>query len=111
MPETRLKDKLSLREGAQKAGVSHAATYHHFKDKTALVAAVAVADFAELGSSLQTFFDEAARDTVTRLPRFAHAYVGFALEYLYEFRVMFSPQLRSDAGLTEVERAGRTRDL
>src|SRR5258708_23674536 len=32
---------LSLREVARRAGVTSAAPYHHFKDKTALLAAVA----------------------------------------------------------------------
>jgi AcrR family transcriptional regulator len=39
---------LSLREVARVTGVSHAAPYRHFKDKAALLAAVAEAGFAEL---------------------------------------------------------------
>lgn len=99
-------DKLSLRGVARDVGVSHAAAYHHFEDKTALVAAIAVTAFADLTSAVETAGNEAG-DAVARLRTLAQAYVRFALEHPDEFRVMFSPQLRSDAVLTEVERAGR----
>jgi AcrR family transcriptional regulator len=39
---------LSLREVARKAGVSHNAPYHHFKDRGSLLAALAEEGFAEL---------------------------------------------------------------
>lgn len=100
-------DKLSLREVARNTGVSHAAAYHHFRDKTGLVAAVAVAAFGELESTMRRTFDEQVGDPVTRLRHLAQTYVGFALEHPDEFRLMFSKQLRNDAVLTEVEKAGR----
>ncbi len=100
-------DKLSLREVARNTGVSHAAAYHHFRDKTSLVAAVAVTTFSELESVMQRAFDEQAVDAVARLRSLAHTYVEFALEHPDEFRLMFSPQLRDDTVLTEVEKAGR----
>ena len=98
-------DKLSLREVARNAGVSHAAAYHHFKDKTALVAAVAVAAFGELEAVMQAVPRD--DDTPERLEALMRGYVTFALDYPDEFRLMFSPQLRSDEVRTEVESAGR----
>lgn len=92
---------------ARNTGVSHAAAYHHFRDKTSLVAAVAVTAFNELERVMQRAFDEQTVDAVTRLRLLAQTYVGFALEHPDEFRLMFSPQLRDDTVLTEVEKAGR----
>ena len=43
----------SLREVARRAGVTPAAPYHHFKDKTALLAAVAEEGFVALGGRLE----------------------------------------------------------
>lgn len=100
-------DKLSLREVARNTGVSHAAAYHHFRDKTSLVAAVAVTAFSELERVMQEAFGEGTVDAVARLRLLAQTYVGFALKHPDEFRLMFSPQLRDDAVLTEVEKAGR----
>jgi len=43
----------SLREVARRAGVTPAAPYHHFKDKTALLAAVAEEGFMALCGRLE----------------------------------------------------------
>ena len=42
-------DSITLREVARRAGVSHAAPYHHFADKRALLRALAIDAFTELG--------------------------------------------------------------
>ena len=97
-------DRLSLREVARNAGVSHAAAYHHFRDKTDLVAAVAVEAFGELEAVMQAVPDG---DASTRLGTLMRCYVMFALDNPDEFRLMFLPQLRSDEVHTEVEAAGR----
>lgn len=98
-------DKLSLREVARNAGVSHAAAYHHFRDKTALIAAVAVAAFGELEAVVQAV--PSGADAPGRLAALMRCYVIFALNNPDEFRLMFLPQLRSDEVRTEVEGAGR----
>lgn len=46
-------DGLSLRAAAQLAGVSHAAPYRHFRDKRALVAAIAERGFRMLTASMR----------------------------------------------------------
>ena len=97
-------DKLSLREVARNTGVSHAAAYHHFKDKTALIAAVAVAAFGELEAAMQVV---PSGDPTSHLGELMRVYITFALDHPDEFRLMFLPQLRSDDVRTEVERAGR----
>ena len=99
--------KLSLRAAARRAGVSHASAYYHFEDKTSLIAAVAVQAFNELGEATDTVYEQGGRSTLEQLKAVASAYVRFALSNPQEFRVMFLPELRSDAVRTEVEQAGR----
>jgi len=87
---------LSLREVARRAGVTSAAPYHHFKDKTALLAAVAEEGFVALRKQLE--------DALTRVPpadlrgRFAalaRAYLEFARAHPAHYRVMFLPEIKS----------------
>ena len=98
---------LSLRAVARRAGVSHASAYYHFEDKTDLLAAVAISAFEELGEATETVYAQEGLSTLGRLKAVASVYVRFALENPQEFRLMFLPELRSDAVRTEVERAGR----
>lgn len=85
----------SLREAATVVGVSPSAAYRHFEDKAALLGAVAVDAFADLGQR----FDEAmrsvrgtsARAARARFVAQGQAYVGFALEQPERFLVMFGP--------------------
>ena len=69
---------LSLREAARKAGVSHNAPYHHFKDRGSLLAALAEEGFAQLAADM-TAARAAAPDARTRLEACGQAYVRFAL--------------------------------
>lgn len=79
-------EALSLREIARKAGVSEAAPYHHFKDRTALIAAVAHRGFTLLGAA---FAREQDPDPCQRLAGIAEAYVRFAIAEPGKFRAMF----------------------
>ena len=58
-------DRLSMREVARKAGVSHQAPYHHFGDREAILAALASEGFAklkqELGARSASTGDDAAK--------------------------------------------------
>lgn len=86
-------ERLSLRELAREAGVSHAAPAHHFADRRGLLTALATEGFTMLAGVL-----EAAR------PEFlsaAVAYVRFALAHPGHFAVMFDASLL-DAGDAEL---------
>jgi len=92
-------DRISLRELARRAGVSHAAPAHHFTDRRGLFTALATEGFRLLEAALT-----AAR------PRFvdaALAYVRFALEHPGHYEVMFAKSLldAADPALTAAERA------
>ena len=75
---------LSLRDLARRAGVSHAAPTHHFRDKAGLLTAVAAEGFALLGKALAEADDFAATGV---------AYVRFATTHPGHFAVMFRPVL------------------
>lgn len=75
---------VSLRDLARRAGVSHAAPTHHFKDRAGLLTAVAAEGNALLAESL-----EAAAD----LEDLGVRYVRFALAHPAHFQVMYQPHL------------------
>lgn len=78
----------SLREAARLAGVTVNATYRHFADKEALIAAISAAGFRELGDRLRL---GAARGTSaeTCMLEAAQEYVDFARDHPALFRLMF----------------------
>jgi AcrR family transcriptional regulator len=75
---------VSLRDVARRAGVSHAAPTHHFRDKAGLLTAVAAEGFALLADALAEGGDFAATGV---------AYVRFATTHPGHFAVMFRPVL------------------
>jgi AcrR family transcriptional regulator len=84
---------LSLREAARRAGVSPAAPYHYFADKSALLAAVAEEGFRLFDETQALAYDRAPADPVQRLQALGAAYVRFALDKPHFFKVMFRPHL------------------
>ncbi|WP_097912925.1 TetR/AcrR family transcriptional regulator [Streptomyces sp. b84] len=109
---------LSLRDLARRAGVSHAAPAHHFKDRTGLLTAVAAEGYALFADALAGAPDLRERGV---------AYVRFAATHPAHFQVMFQPDLhRTDdpdllaararatealrAGVADLPQAGRGED-
>jgi AcrR family transcriptional regulator len=80
---------LSLREIAREAGVSHAAPGRHFRDKQALLDALALSGFERLTERLQAAEPEAG-DARTRVLALARAYVGFAGEHAALLDLMYA---------------------
>ena len=79
----------SLREAARRTGVSANATYRHFADKEALLAALATRGFVELAETLV----EAAAQASDPMAAMGQAYVRFALARPGRFRLMFGPTI------------------
>ena len=75
---------LSLRDLARRAGVSHAAPAHHFKDRSGLLTAIAAEGFGLLAETLHEAGN--LKDAGVR-------YVRFAREHPAHFQVMFTPEL------------------
>jgi AcrR family transcriptional regulator len=80
--------RLSLRELARRAGVSHAAPAHHFGDKTGLLTALATEGFGMLHRRTQPTLGRP-----DALVRAGEQYVEFALNHPAHFSVMFDPHL------------------
>jgi AcrR family transcriptional regulator len=101
---------LSLRAAAQLAGVSHAAPYRHFKDKDALVAAIAEQGFrlltASMRAQLALLDARHSADTHERLVALGKGYVGFAREHPAYFRVIFGGVLAKDRTTPGLKQAG-----
>jgi AcrR family transcriptional regulator len=85
-------EAVGLREAARRVGVTPTATYRHFRDKEALLAAVAAEGFREFGAALT-----AAGRAADPLPAMGAAYIDFALAKPGMFRLMFSPLLAARA--------------
>lgn len=75
---------LSLRAAARRAGVSQTAPYRHFKDKEALIAAVAADGFLMLAEDLAKSM-AGSGDLVLA----AKTYLRFALDHPARFQLMF----------------------
>jgi AcrR family transcriptional regulator len=81
---------LSLRAAAQLAGVSHAAPYRHFRDKDALVSAIAEQGFLLLTEAMRAELARCRHDDAPhRLEALGQGYLGFALAHPAYLRVIF----------------------
>ena len=87
---------LSLRQLARDLGVSHAAPGKHFRDKQALLDALALDGFRELNARM-TAGSEAAGDHRSRFVRIAGTYVDFAVSHPVLLAVMHSTKHHPDA--------------
>ena len=85
-------DTISLRQVAKATGVSQAAPYSHFRDKTDLLAAIAEAGFQRL--ALQMAEDATGKhDTRTRIEALALSYIRFASDNQALFHLMFGREV------------------
>ncbi|MEM9437476.1 MAG: TetR/AcrR family transcriptional regulator [Pseudomonadota bacterium] len=80
----------SLRKVAKRAGVSHAAPAHHFKDAAGLLTALATKGFREFVAAQEAREANAAPDPVSRLKAQGLGYIDFARDQTALFRLMFS---------------------
>src|SRR5581483_8761034 len=92
-------DRVSLRQLAREAGVSHAAPAHHFTDRRGLFTALAAEGYWLLSEALK-----AARGDFVAA---AIAYVRFAIEHPGHYQVMFDRSLvdPADPDLTAAQAA------
>lgn len=79
----------TLRDLAQRVGVSPAAPYAHFEDKKALLAAVAAASCRKLTASLQAAIQDKT-DPTEEFLSIGLAYVQFGLDHPTLYRLMFT---------------------
>jgi len=86
-------EALTLRAVARATGVSAMAPYHHFKDRSALVAAVAARGFDQLYDEKMAALAAATGDPAHRIVAGSIAYVRFVAEHPALYRLMKSPAL------------------
>lgn len=91
---------LSLRQVAEKAGLSRQAPYNHFADKEALLAELVRAGFERLAAEIRGV--KGYPGGRLALQGAAEAYIGFAQRAPALFRLMFSRELVDPARFPEV---------
>ncbi len=94
--------EFSLRDLAEKVGVSHAAAYRHFKSKKEILFEIARDGFLGLGQSFERILKQDGADIVS----LGVAYVSYATTHPDHFRVMFHPDLKIDSEHTDILNSG-----
>ncbi len=97
--------ELSLRALAREIGVSQTAPYRHFKDKNALLAALATEGFRRFFALCEASENEPRADL--SLLMFGLSYVQFAKLHTEMFHLMFGPVLQPRNDYPELFAAGR----
>ncbi|QRV25707.1 TetR/AcrR family transcriptional regulator [Marinomonas foliarum] len=85
-------ESLSMRKLADTVGVSRTAPYHHFKDKNALLCALAEQGFHEQERILNSLKSEKQQATET-FKKYVHAYLEYALQYSETYDLMYGRTL------------------
>ncbi len=98
---------VTMRAIGQRIGVSRAAAYRHFADKTALLVAVAANGFTRLGARLQATQTGASRSSVERLRSIGEEYVRFALENPAHYRLMYGKEALTREDVPELREAAQ----
>jgi AcrR family transcriptional regulator len=96
-------DGLSLRNVAKRIGVSHTASYNHFPDKQALLAAISTAGYEQLYQILLDVFEKSKNTPANILSEVAWVYLQFALDNPAKFKLMFSGALEVEQNHPDYE--------
>ena len=91
-------DAFKLADAAALAGVSAAAPYRHFRDRQALLAAVADDGFERLSARAETAVAVHVGGSIEAVCAIGEAYIAFARDNPNVFRLMFSPAHDEGAG-------------
>ncbi|MEK6254306.1 MAG: TetR/AcrR family transcriptional regulator [Gemmatimonadales bacterium] len=97
---------VTMRELGRRLGVSRAAPYRHFTDRTALLVAVAASGFRRLSDRLQKTLADAPQSSLERGRRMGEEYVRFALENPAHYRLMYGKEAMARQNLPELREAG-----
>jgi AcrR family transcriptional regulator len=98
-------ESVSLREVAKRAGVSHAAPYHHFAGKAELLHAVGMEGLRLMNEEMEQARRKKYRKPADRLTGLGMAYIRFAVTYPHYFKAIFRGA-RPDRNLPDGENLG-----
>ncbi len=101
----------SMRSVAEGSGVTAAAIYKHFRDKTALVEHVVGLSFQAFERSLLEAIAPLPVGSFARLAALGEGYIQFAKEHEEEFKILFMPLLGGPKKLSDVPGEGGYRIL
>lgn len=96
----------TLREVARRAGVSHAAPYNHFADKSDLLAEVGILGFEALRQAMERGADPEQHSPREALTGIGVAYIRFGIENPAHYRLMFGPELAERGRHPTFDQAG-----
>ncbi|WP_026376155.1 TetR/AcrR family transcriptional regulator [Aestuariibacter salexigens] len=92
---------LSLRKLADRVGVSRTAPYHHFKDKNALLCAIAEDGFRYWHAMAKEILDQSALSARQKYAKFIRAYIGYAADNPELYDLMFGRTIWKQASPTQ----------
>lgn len=95
---------VTIRAVAKAVGVSHGAPVNHYKDRRALLTALAKAQFDTLLTEIDTRLAELNDDPGPRVEIFASAMMDFGFRYPHRYKLLWSADLidHTDAELLSV---------
>lgn len=97
---------MTLRAVGHAVGVSHNAPYKHFKDRSALLAAVAIEDFTMLTDAFASIRRSPSRP-MDKLKRALETFIDYGHEYPSRYRLLFSsPDIAAQGGDLEEAAVG-----
>lgn len=99
-------ESLTLRGLSERIGVSRTAPYRHFRDKSALLTAVAEEGFRRLFKKMQTAIEKTKDDTIDQFQNMGVAYVQFAKDNPTHYRLMVACEADSHDTYPDLEKAG-----
>lgn len=104
-------DAFSLRAVAKRAGVSHGAPAHHFKDANGLLTELAALGYENMTETINAYQVQAAADHGLQLVAAGVGYVDFAIENPSLFRLMFSSERPDRNNVRFAEASGAAFDI
>lgn len=94
-------DALTLRAVGHASGISHNAPYKHFKNRDALLAAVATRDFVTLAEAFKTVRKSSAKPAA-KLMKALKVVVDFSVQHPARYRLLFNdPAIAAQKGELE----------
>ncbi len=94
-------DGISMRSLAERVGVSRTAAYHHFKDKNALLCAIAEQGFQTWQAHFAQLMREQSGDMNRWLKAFVRSYLDLSWKHPEEYDLMFGRPVWKNGEPTE----------